>query len=61
MLPGDIRTVLNGVGATASRTSINGTSEQSVSSQIKSLDNANRAAIEWITDDRNSFSRMMSI
>jgi argininosuccinate lyase len=61
MLPGDIRTVLNGVGATASRTSINGTSEQSVSTQIKLLDGANKAAIEWITEDRNSFSRMMSI
>jgi argininosuccinate lyase len=61
MLPGDIRTVLNGVGATASRTSLNGTSEQSVSSQIKSLESANTAAIEWITDDRNSFLRMMSI
>jgi argininosuccinate lyase len=61
MLPGDIRTVLNGVGATASRTSLNGTSEQSVSTQIKSLESANTAAIEWITDDRNSFLRMMSI
>jgi len=60
-LPGDIRSVLNGAGATASRTSVNGTSEESVAVQIKGLENSNKAAIEWITNDRNSFSRMMSI
>lgn len=61
LLPGDIRNVLSAHGATASRTSISGTSESSVSAQLNTLGAANMKAREWITTDQTSFSKMMGI
>ena len=57
----DIRSLLTGEGATSSRTSISGTSSASIAAQVRALDEANKAALNAITENRESFSRMMSI
>lgn len=56
-----IRQRLSGKGATDSRTSISGTSEQSISNQIEALAKANSLALEEISNLRTTFTRMMSI
>jgi argininosuccinate lyase len=56
-----IRQRLSGKGATDSRTSISGTSEQSISNQIEALAKANSLALQEISNLRTTFTRMMSI
>ena len=56
-----IRQRLSGKGATDTRTSISGTSEQSISNQIEALVKANSLALEEISNLRTTFTRMMSI
>ena len=56
----EIRNVLSGAGATSSRISLNGTSESSISKQISILNSENSSALTWISQARDSFSRMMS-
>ena len=60
-LTSDIRTLLTGLGATNSRTSVSGTSQSSVSAQISLLKVTNQVALKKIENARETFSRMMSI
>lgn len=57
----DIRSLLTGEGATSSRTSISGTSSASIAALVSALNEANKAALNEIKENRESFSRMMSI
>jgi argininosuccinate lyase len=57
----DIRSLLSGEGATASRTSMSGTSTQSIAEQVRALNQSSAAASQRIESARKSFSRMMSI
>jgi argininosuccinate lyase len=57
----DIRNLLSGAGATSSRTSISGTSTQSIKAQLETLSRRNADAVSRIEKARTSFSRMMSI
>jgi argininosuccinate lyase len=59
-LTGDVRKYLDAIGAISSRTSINGTSPASVRKQISELDKQIKEDSNWIADERNRFSGMMS-
>ena len=57
----NLRAVLSGKGATASRTSSSGTSSASIATQIIGLVNQNRMAAHWIVGLKNDFTGMMGI
>ena len=61
LLSPEIRKTLTGTGATNSRISASGTSESSVTAQVKSLTKLNVQALKKIEEARNNFTRMMSI
>jgi argininosuccinate lyase len=57
----ELRSLLSGLGATSSRTSVSGTSTASVKTQIAQLDKEKTKTVQWISSARENFSRMMSI
>lgn len=59
-LTGEVRKFLDAVGAISSRTSKNGTSPSSVRLQIAELHKQIKEDSDWIVDERNRFSGMMS-
>jgi len=58
-LTGDLRAVLSAQAALDSRTSINGTSSKSVTTQLAQLDTKIRGYSSWIASERKRFSGMM--
>ena len=58
-LTGELRTVLSAQAALDSRTSINGTSSKSVTTQLAQLDTKIRGYSSWIASERKRFSGMM--
>ena len=60
LLDSKVRSVLNLESAVSARTSINGTSEDSVASQIESVERDFNRHEKWISDAAKRFSGMMS-